>query len=110
MNLPATPVAAIDPEISAGSDFAGAPQNRDDVPGVFLMTNSFETGGSERQFVDLARALQPTKYRVSLGCLQENGPLRIDLGEVQHFDLGGSLYQPRSMTSTLPAGGVSAAE
>ena len=97
MNLPATPVAAIDPEISAGSDLAGAPQNRDDVPGVFLMTNSFETGGSERQFVDLARALQPTKYRVSLGCLQENGPLRIDLGEVQHFDLGGSLYQPRSM-------------
>ena len=97
MKLPATPVAAIDPEISAGSDFAGAPQNRDDVPGVFLMTNSFETGGSERQFVDLARALQPTKYRVSLGCLQENGPLRIDLGEVQHFDLGGSLYQPRSM-------------
>ena len=39
----------------------------------------------------------PRSYRVSLGCLQEKGPLRIDLGQVQHFDLGGSLYRPRSM-------------
>ena len=61
------------------------------------MTNSFETGGSERQFVELARALQPTNYRLSLGCLQENGPLQTNLGPVEYFDLGGSLYRPRSM-------------
>src|ERR1700757_590935 len=97
MTLHATQVTAIDPEISAGSDFAEAPRNRDDNPGVFLMTNSFDTGGSERQFVELARALQPTNYRVSLGCLQKNGALQVNVGPVEHFDLGGSLYRPRSM-------------
>ena len=61
------------------------------------MTNSFETGGSERQFVELVRALQPANYRLSLGCLQENGPLQTNLGPVEYFDLGGSLYRPRSM-------------
>ncbi len=97
MNLPATHVTAIDPEISAGSDFAEAARSRDGAPGVFLMTNSFETGGSERQFVELAHALRSTGYRVSLGCLQENGPLQVNVGAVEHFDLGGSLYRPRSM-------------
>ncbi|HEX4785312.1 MAG TPA: glycosyltransferase [Candidatus Sulfotelmatobacter sp.] len=95
MNVPTT--QALDPELAAGPDFAELGRSRDGAPGVFLMTNSFETGGSERQFVELARALQPRNYRVTLGCLQENGPLRIDLGQVQHFDLGGSLYRPRSM-------------
>lgn len=97
MNLPATQVTAIDSEISGNGDSAEAARNRDGAPGVFLMTNSFETGGSERQFVELARALQPANYRVSLGCLQENGPLQVNLGPVEHFDLGGSLYRPQSM-------------
>jgi len=66
-------------------------------PGVFLMTDSFQTGGSERQFVELARALDPLAYRISLGCLQSKGPLRKDLAAVEHFDLGGSLYRLRSM-------------
>ena len=61
------------------------------------MTNSFETGGSERQFVELARALHPEKYRVSLGCLQPKGALQSDVGPVQHFGLGGSLYRLQSM-------------
>jgi L-malate glycosyltransferase len=67
------------------------------LPGVFLMTDSFQTGGSERQFAELARALDPAAYRVSLGCLQTDGPLRQDLGSVEHFDLGGSLYRLQSM-------------
>src|SRR5207302_2429504 len=62
-----------------------------------LMTNSFETGGSERQFVELARALRPEKCRVSLGCLQPKGSLQKGIGPVQHFGLGGSLYRLQSM-------------
>jgi len=34
---------------------------------------------------------------VSLGCLQLIGGWQRDLGPVQHFDLGGSLYRPQSM-------------
>jgi glycosyltransferase involved in cell wall biosynthesis len=67
------------------------------LPGVFLMINSFETGGSERQFIELARALHPTVYRVNLGCLQPKGALQKGLGPVQHFGLGGSLYRLQSM-------------
>jgi L-malate glycosyltransferase len=66
-------------------------------PGVFLMTDSFDTGGSERQFVELARALHPDHYRVNLGCLQAGGISPEDIGPVQHFDLGGSLYRMQSM-------------
>jgi L-malate glycosyltransferase len=66
-------------------------------PNVFLMTDSFDTGGSERQFVELARALDPARYRVNLGCLQAKGALPADLGPVQHFALGGSLYRLQSM-------------
>jgi len=67
------------------------------LPGVFLMTDSFETGGSERQFVELARSLNPANYKVSLGCLQPQGPFRKDVGTVEHFNLGGSLYRLQSM-------------
>jgi L-malate glycosyltransferase len=86
------PALSSDPGSHKASD-AASPS----PPCVFLMTNSFETGGSERQFVELARALHPQTYRVLLGCLQTKGPLRGDLGPVQHFDLGGSLYRPQSM-------------
>jgi glycosyltransferase involved in cell wall biosynthesis len=66
-------------------------------PTVFLMTDSFQTGGSERQFVALASALHATSYQVRLGCLQRKGTLGKDLGPVEHFDLGGSLYRLRSL-------------
>jgi len=79
-------------------DFPDAPDARSTVrPSVFLMTDSFQTGGSERQFVELARALDPAAYRVNLGCLQPKGPLQKDIGPVEHFDLGGSLYRLQSM-------------
>jgi glycosyltransferase involved in cell wall biosynthesis len=96
MNLPAAQLTGVNSHVSADTHFSDVTDARS-APGVFLMTNSFETGGSERQFVELARALQPTRYRVSLGCLKANGPLQTDLGPVQHFDLGGSLYRLPSM-------------
>jgi L-malate glycosyltransferase len=95
MNPPAIQGAGLNSEAPANPD---SPDPRFlCVPGVFLMTNSFETGGSERQFVELARALYPAKYQVSLGCIMAKGALPGDLGPVQHFGLGGSLYRLQSM-------------
>ncbi|MBV8891974.1 MAG: hypothetical protein JO266_08405, partial [Acidobacteria bacterium] len=44
-------------------------------PAVFLMINSLETGGSERQFVELVRALDRERYVVNLGHLMKKGSL-----------------------------------
>ncbi|MFZ0814637.1 MAG: glycosyltransferase, partial [Candidatus Sulfotelmatobacter sp.] len=103
MNLAAMQVQGLNSEridsgVLGASDLPEATAAGPPVPpGVFLMTDSFRTGGSERQFVELARALHPANYRVILGCLQPKGPLKRDLGPVQDFDLGGSLYHLRSM-------------
>jgi glycosyltransferase involved in cell wall biosynthesis len=59
---------------------------------LFLMTNSFETGGSERQFAVLAQNLRPEPFQVHLGCIQRIGPFANDFGDVPEFLLGGSLY------------------
>ena len=67
------------------------------VPGVFLMANSLETGGGERQFAALARSLDPAAFRLYLGCIQQRGPFLDSLGEVAQFRLGGSLYGLRSL-------------
>jgi L-malate glycosyltransferase len=71
------------------------------LPGAFLMTNSFETGGSERQFALLARSLDRAFFHVHLGCIMQKGPFLEDLGKVPEFGAGGSLYGPRSWLSRL---------
>ncbi len=68
---------------------------------LFLMTDSFETGGSERQFVQLANALDRNRCHLQLGCLQKRGTFLKDVGDVKEFPLGGSLYGWRSITSRL---------
>ncbi len=59
---------------------------------LFLMTNSFETGGSERQFAVLARNLRTEQFEVDLGCIQSKGPFANDFGDVPEFWLGSNLY------------------
>jgi len=66
---------------------------------VFLMLNSFETGGSERQFVSLAKSLDADRFSLSLGCIQTKGPLRNLFGDVPRFKLGGSVYGWKSWHS-----------
>lgn len=68
---------------------------------TFLMINSFETGGTERQFVTVAKSLNQKRFQVEIGCLQTKGPLRDLVGEAHKFDLGGSLYGWRSWHSRL---------
>ncbi len=66
---------------------------------IFLMINSLETGGTERQFVEVARSMRNDGLRVHLGCLQKKGPLLEGLGELYQSPLGGSLYGFRSLRS-----------
>ena len=81
---------------SAGETSPAAPQTLE-LPGIFLMTNSLETGGSERQFVALAQTLNPDKFRRSIGCVMRKGPLADQLGPMAEFRLGGSLYGWKSL-------------
>jgi L-malate glycosyltransferase len=65
------------------------------------MTNSFETGGSERQFSVLAENLRPEQFRVHLGCIQRIGPFADRFGGVPEFWLGRNLYGLKSWRARL---------
>jgi glycosyltransferase involved in cell wall biosynthesis len=70
--------------------------------GLFLMTNNFETGGSERQFVLLAQALGcSAQFQLHTGCIARQGPFAEGFGAVPEFPLGGSLYGWRSLRARL---------
>ena len=73
------------------------------LPGVFLMIDSLQTGGSERQFVALSQSLDRTRFRVSLGCMQRIGPLLEGL-QLDQFPLGGNLYGFRSWKTRMDIG------
>src|SRR5579864_4062492 len=68
---------------------------------VFLAVNSLETGGTERQFYELARAFRQARVPVRLGCLQRKGAFVDGLGDLSEFPLGGSLYRWTSIQSRL---------
>src|SRR5580692_3451915 len=61
------------------------------------MVNSFETGGSERQFTVLAQNLTPPEFEMHLGCVMRRGPLAHNFADVPEFPLGGSLYRWQSL-------------
>lgn len=65
------------------------------------MTNSFETGGSERQFAVLARNLPREQFDINLGCIRRIGPFAQEFGEVPEYWLGGSLYGVTSVRTRL---------
>jgi glycosyltransferase involved in cell wall biosynthesis len=71
--------------------------------GLFLMIDSLQTGGSERQFVALKRSIDQKRFRVSLGCIQAKGAFLEGLN-VTSFPLGGSLYGPQSWKTRLNLG------
>ena len=65
--------------------------------GLFLMTDSFETGGSERQFVLLAQNLRSDKFHLHTGCLLRQGPFADGFHDAAEFPMGGSLYGWKSL-------------
>lgn len=72
-----------------------------DAIALFLMVNTFETGGSERQFTVLAQHLTPPQFRTHLGCISRRGPLAHNFPDAQPFPLGGSLYGWKSLRTRL---------
>ncbi len=66
-------------------------------PVVFLMTNTLETGGSERQFATLSNALHRETFEVKLGCLGRRGVFLEQIGEIAEFSPGGSLFGLHSL-------------
>lgn len=76
-------------------------QEHDTRPSVFLMIESLETGGSERQFAALARKVSPDSFHLLLGCIRRRGRFLEDLGHVPEFRIGGSLYGFRSLLTRL---------
>jgi glycosyltransferase involved in cell wall biosynthesis len=75
--------------------------NRNDRPGLFLMLNTLERGGTERQFVTLARGAKFENFRLTTGCLSRRGEFVEDLPEVKEFSPGHSLFKLRSMLTRL---------
>jgi len=70
-------------------------------PGLFLMVNTLERGGTERQFVILAKALASGAFDVGLGCLARRGEFLHEVPEILEFSPGGSLYRARSFRSRI---------
>lgn len=68
---------------------------------LFLMVNTFETGGSERQFTVLAQNLKPPQFQTHLGCVSRRGPLAHHFPDAPQFPLGGSLFGWRSLRTRL---------
>ena len=79
-----------------------ASMNTGDPPiSLFLMVNTFETGGSERQFTLLAQNIGAPAFQLHLGCVSHRGPLAAQFGEVSQFPLGGSLFGWKSLRTRL---------
>lgn len=87
----------------ATSDAAGPASSRSvHAPiSLFLMVNTFETGGSERQFAVLARNLRPDDFQLHLGCIRREGPFAAEFGDAPEFRLGGSLFGLASARTRL---------
>ena len=65
------------------------------------MINSLATGGSERQFASLVRALRLEKIDLRLGCLRRAGAFLEGLDDVEEFDTGGSFLALRCHRARL---------
>jgi len=79
------------------ADLSSPPDLPDSAISLFLMINTFETGGSERQFTVLAQNLTPPQFQTHLGCVSRRGPLAHNFADAQPFPLGGSLYGWQSL-------------
>jgi L-malate glycosyltransferase len=73
-------------------------------PTLFLMANTLETGGGERQFITLAEALKQGPLEIRLGCLRNRGAFSDGLEGIVEFPPGGSLYKLRAQSARIKLG------
>jgi len=83
------------------AELSSLPDLPDSAISLFLMINTFETGGSERQFTVLAQNLTPPRFQIHLGCVSRRGPLAHNFPDAAQFPLGGSLYGWQSLRTRL---------
>ncbi len=81
------------PQLAARNrtDPSGAAPNASRRLSVFLMTNTLEVGGSERQFATLVESLSRERFDVHPACLRRVGGLAARLGDIPEFPPGGRL-------------------
>jgi L-malate glycosyltransferase len=70
-------------------------------PSLFMMTNTLEVGGSERQFVILVESINHDRFEVHPACLRRIGGLASRLGEIPEFPPGGSLIGIQAQRARL---------
>ncbi len=104
MSAPAENQSRAEPAQPASAQ-STAPSPSSCFPGpVFLMINTLETGGTERQFIELAQSLRSGGTPVRLGCVQRKGAFLNSPGlesfdELPNFGVRGSLSSLYSMRS-----------
>ena len=87
----------------SAQELSPSPTSR--FPGsIFLMINSLETGGTERQFVEVAQSLKASGNAVDLGCILKKGSFLDSAGlqgfiELHPFGVGRNLYGLQSIRS-----------
>jgi L-malate glycosyltransferase len=79
----------------------GGDDGKSGLPTVFLMANHFATGGTETQFVRLAKALSPEKFRIRIGCIRRQGPLleTLEAARIAEFRLDGGFFTSTALHS-----------
>jgi glycosyltransferase involved in cell wall biosynthesis len=91
-----TSMLASPPSFHVSGSHDGNP-TKELFPALFLMIETLNTGGGERQFSALAQSLRDNSFDVRLGCIRRLGSFLEGLGEVDQFRMGGSLYGWRSL-------------
>ena len=72
---------------------------------VFLMNSDLSTGGTERQFSVMAKALRNGPFDLHLGCMRRRGAFLEGLEHIAEFDVAGSFdsqgtLRPSSIKAT----------
>lgn len=91
-----TPVLASVDEIQAADRTSACA-----APGLFLMTNTGDAGGTERQFAVMAEALSHGSFRLETGCLLRRGSFFDNLPNIREFSLGGSFASWQAQKSRI---------
>lgn len=72
---------------------------------ILMFIHSLDLGGSETQCVEVARQLKEEGYRVTVGCLRADGPLKAKLSESGieciEFPVRASLLRPNAVLQML---------
>ena len=83
----------------------GATSSEQNGTRVLMFIQTLDLGGSETQCVEMARQLKREGYRVTVGCLRADGPLKARLHEAElecvEFPVHTSLLRPNAFLQML---------